>query len=102
MKSGFFGRHYETGTIVDALAAMGARDPKTGKAYSEALALGASGGIAFGYFVFEYKGHLPHVALLTRNTFAPFERTLDNLAIKRDARETTDGARAEKNLRAEL
>jgi hypothetical protein len=102
MTRGFVGRHSETGTIVDALAAMGVRDPKTGKAYSEALALGASGGIAFGYFVFEYKGYLPHVALLTRNTFSPFDRSLDNLAIRRESRETTDAARAEKNLRAEL
>src|SRR5690348_4881397 len=102
MTSGFFGRHSGTGTVANALAAMGVKNPKTGKPYSEALALGASGGIAFGYFVFEYKGHLPHVALLTRNTFSPFERTLDNLAIRREARETTDGARAEKNLRAEL
>ena len=79
----FEGKHYETGTLTNALAALGAVDPHTGKPYSEALALGASGGIAFGYFVFEYKGQLPHVALLTRNTFAPFEPMLDQLAIKR-------------------
>ncbi|AIE85568.1 BtrH N-terminal domain-containing protein [Fimbriimonas ginsengisoli] len=98
----FPGRHYETGTIANALAAMGAVSPKTGRPYSEALALGASGGIAFGYFVFEYTGHLPHVALLTRNTFSPFERALDNLAIRRDSRETTQAKRAEDNLRLEL
>lgn len=102
MTSGFLGRHNCTGTVVNTLAAMGVNDPKTGKPYTEALAFGASGGIAFGYFVFEYKGHLPHVALLTRNTFSPFERTMDNLAIRREARETTDGARAERNLRLEL
>jgi hypothetical protein len=94
--AGFAGRHYETGTIVNALAVIGAGD------YDEALTLGASGGIAFGNFVFEYKGYLPHVALLTRNTFSPFDRTLDNLAVRRDVRETTDAARAEKNLQAEL
>lgn len=102
MTTGFSGKHYETGTIANTLAAIGARDPKTGKPHSEALALGASGGIAFGYFVFEYKGILPHVAILTRNTFSPFERALDNLAIRRDQRETTDFARAERNLREEL
>ncbi|HVT11859.1 MAG TPA: BtrH N-terminal domain-containing protein [Fimbriimonadaceae bacterium] len=102
MTSGFVGKHYETGTIANALAAIGARDPQTGKPYSEALAFGASGGIAFGNFVFEYKGCLPHIAILTRNTFSPFERALDNLAIRRDQRETTDAARAEKNLREEL
>lgn len=91
----YSGKHYETGTLSNAMAALGAP-------VSEALALGASGGIAFGYFVFEYKGDLPHVALLTRNTFSPFERMLDNLAIRRESRETTDGARAEKNLRIAL
>jgi len=91
----YSGKHYETGTLSNAMAA-------SGTPVSEAMALGASGGIAFGYFVFEYKGDLPHVALLTRNTFAPFDRMLDNLAIVRESRETTDGARAEKNLRIAL
>ncbi|MGV3616905.1 MAG: BtrH N-terminal domain-containing protein [Fimbriimonas sp.] len=98
----FAGRHYETGTIANALAALGATDPKTGKPYSEAMVLGASGGIAFGYFTFEYKGHLPHVALLTRNTFAPFERALEHLAIRRETRETVQAAKGEGNLRREL
>lgn len=88
--------------MVNALAAMGATDPKTARPYSEALALGASGGIAFGYFVFEYKGWLPHVALLPRNTFSPFERMLDNLAIRRESRETVHADKAEKSLRLEL
>ena len=102
MQPTFTGRHYETGTIVNALAASGYRDPKMGRPYSEALALGASGGIAFGYFVFEYKGQLPHVALLPRNTFSPFERALDNLAVRRDVRETLHADKAEKNLLLEL
>lgn len=91
----FPGRHYETGTIVNALHAMGVSLP-------ESMALGASGGIAFGYFVFEYKGLLPHVALLARNTFSPFERALDNLGIRRETRETTNAEKAEESLRKEL
>lgn len=102
MTTTFVGRHYETGALTNVLAAMGAQDPKTGKPFSEALALGASGGIAFGYFVFEYKGHLPHMALLGRNTFSPFERMLDNMAIRREPRETVKADRAEQNLRLEL
>jgi hypothetical protein len=102
MKQRFAGRHYETGTVINALDAMGVVDPKTSAPYSEALALGASGGIAFGYFVFEYTGHLPHVALLARNTISPFERMLDNLAIRRETRETTDAKKGEENLRREL
>lgn len=102
MTTGFQGKHSASGTIVNALAAGGFVDPKTGKAYTEALAFGAGGGIAFGNFVFEYTGQLPHVSLLTRNTFGPFERGMDNMAIRRESRETTDPQRAEKNLRLEL
>ena len=58
-KSEFKGRHYETGAIANVLHASGWTDPTTGQPYSESLIFGASGGVAFGYFVFEYKGHLP-------------------------------------------
>lgn len=98
----FTGRHYETGTIANILQASGDINPITGKIYDEAFVLGASGGIAFGCFVFEYTGHLPHVALLTRNTFHPFERALDNLGIRRETRETTNAEKGEENLRREL
>jgi len=83
----FEGVHSTTGTITNCLRAMGTIDAQTMRPYSEALVLGASGGIAFGYFVFEYKGQLPHVSILTRNTFTPFARALDNLAIRRETRE---------------
>ncbi len=95
MNQKFAGRHYETGTIANWLTA-------SGHECSEAMAFGASGGAAFGYFVFEYKGHLPHVALLTRNTFAPFERALDNLGVRRKQMETTNAKKGEENLRREL
>lgn len=91
----FAGRHYETGTISNWLTFEG-------NPVSEALALGASGGIAFGYFVFEYSGYLPHVALLTRNTFAPFDRALDNLGIRRETQETVKPEKGLENLRREL
>lgn len=91
----FSGRHYESGTISNWLAACG-------QPVSEAMALGASGGIAFGYFMFEYTGHVPHVALLPRNTFAPFERTLDNLGVRRTSMETVKPEKGEENLRREL
>ena len=104
MKAGqtLIGRHHETGTIVNALHIAGHLDPHTKKPYSEALALGASGGIAFGHFIFEYKGHLPHVAILPRNTFAPFERILDNLAIKRERFETIHRDKGDENLKREI
>ncbi len=98
----YLGRHYETGTIVNTLLAAGIHDPRSGKPFTEADVLGASGGIAFGYFVFEYDGYLPHVALLPRNTFDPFNRALDNLGVRRETRETTNEAKGEENLRREL
>lgn len=91
----FLGKHYETGTISNWLATEGLH-------LNEATVLGASGGIAFGYFVFEYTGHLPHVALLTRNTFSPFERALDNLGIRRDTMETVKPEKGLENLKREL
>ena len=94
----FNGRHWETGSIQNALALQGIRAPHTGKSYSEALLLGASGGIAFGYFTFEYKGFLPHLALLTRNTFDPFATILERLGIIQDVRQTHKVEIAEKNL----
>jgi hypothetical protein len=97
-KTQFNGRHWETGSIHNALAMQGVKAPHTGKLYSEALLLGISGGIAFGYFTFEYKGYLPHVALLTRNTFNPFQTILERLGIAQDIQQTNKAEIAEKNL----
>jgi len=101
-KTQFTGRHWETGTIHNALALQGVKAPHTGKPYSEALLLGVSGGITFGYFTFEYKGYLPHVAMLTRNTFNPFSTILERLGIAQDVRRTNKVEIAEKNLRDAL
>ena len=101
-KTQFNGRHWETGSIHNALAVQGIKAPHTGKPYSEALLLGVSGGIAFGYFTFEYKGYLPHVALLTRNTFNPFSTILERLGIAQDVQQTNKAETAEKNLRETL
>ena len=97
-KTEFSGRHWETGSIHNALAWQGVKAPHTGKPYSEALLLGVGGGIAFGYFTFEYKGYLPHVALLTRNTFNPFNTILERLGIAQDVQQTNKAEAAEKNL----
>lgn len=92
------GRHWETGSIHDALALQGFVAPHTGKPFSEALLLGVSGGITFAYFTFEYKGYLPHLALLTRNTFDPFPTILERLGIAQDVRQTSKAEIAERNL----
>lgn len=101
-KTRFTGRHYETGSIHNALAVQGIKAPHTGKPYSEALLLGISGGITFGYFTFEYKGYLPHVAMLTRNTFSPFTTILERLGVSQDIQQTNKAETAEKNLRQGL
>lgn len=101
-KTQFTGRHWETGSIHNALELQGIKAPHTGKPYSEALLLGVSGGIAFGYFTFEYKGYLPHVALLPRNTFNPFSTILERLGIAQDIQQTSKAEIAEKNLRETL
>src|SRR5687768_1383883 len=101
-KTQFTGRHWETGSIHNALALQGVKAPHTGKPYSEALLLGISGGIVFGYFTFEYKGYLPHVAMLTRNTFSPFSTILERLGIAQDIQQTNKADTAEKNLRDTL
>lgn len=101
-KTQFNGRHSETGSIHNALAVQGIKAPHTGEPYSEALLLGVSGGIAFGYFTFEYKGYLPHIAMLTRNTFNPFSTILERLGIAQDIQQTNSAETAEKNLQNAL
>ncbi len=95
----FAGRHYETGTVHNALAYQGVKAPHTSKPLSEALLMGISGGVTFGYFTFEYAGYLPHIVLLTRNTFDPLDTLFERLAIPRDVAQTTHPDKAEQNLR---
>lgn len=94
----FAGRHPETGTIRNALAYQGVKAPHTGEALSEALLLGISGGITFGYFTFEYSGYPPHLVLLTRNTFDPMNTLLERLAIPQEVLQTSDSHKGETNL----
>lgn len=94
----FDGRHYETGSIQNALALQNIKAPHTNKPFSEAFLLGVSGGITFGYFTFEYKDHLPHVALLARNTFDPFQTMLERLGVEQQVHQTTKAEIAQKNL----
>ncbi len=100
--SEFAGRHYETGTLRDALAWEGVRAPHSGEPLSEALLLGISGGIAFGYFTFQYQGYPPHLVLLTRNTFDPLPTLCERLAIPQDLRQTASANKGAANLRDAL
>jgi hypothetical protein len=95
----FRGRHPESGSICNALALQGVVAPHTQQPYSEAFIMGLSGGATFGYFLFDYKGHAPMLSLLSRNTFDPFETTLNRLNCARDVLQTSDSAKAERALR---
>ena len=94
----FGGRYWDTAAIRNALAYQGVKAPHTGQPYSEAMLLGISGGIAFGYFTFHYKGYDPQVNLLTRNTFSPMETIFNRLGIARDVVQTASADKGRRNL----
>lgn len=94
----FDGRYWDTGVIRNALDYQGAIAPHTGEPYSEALLLGISGGVTFGYFTFHYQGYDPQVNLLTRNTFEPMETILERLAIPRELLQTSSADKARQQL----
>src|SRR3970040_1738207 len=94
----FAGRHWETGSVSHALAYVATRVPQTKQPYSEGLLPGITGGAAFGYFVFDYKGHDPHVALLSRNTFDPLQTLLERLGIPQDLLQNGGPKKGGRNL----
>ena len=94
----FSGRHWETGSVHHALAYQGITTPHNNQPISEALLLGISGGITFGYFTFDYEGYDPILALLTRNTFDPLDTILERLAIPQNIHQTSKPDKAEANL----
>lgn len=94
----FDGLHYETGTVHNVLAHAGVKAPHTGQPLSEALLLGISGGVAFGYFLFDYKGYAPLLSLISRNTFDPGETLLTRLAVPHDVTQSAKPEKAERAL----
>ena len=94
----FEGRYWDTASIRNALDYQGAKAPHSNEPYSEAMLLGISGGVTFGYFTFHYKGYDPQVNLLTRNTFGPMETIFDRMGIAREARQSTIADKGRQNL----
>jgi Butirosin biosynthesis protein H, N-terminal/Domain of unknown function (DUF4872) len=94
----FGGLHHETGSVHNVLAHLGVKAPHNGQPISEALLLGISGGVAFGYFLFDYKGYAPLLSLISRNTFDPLETLLSRLAVPRDVTQSTKPEKAERAL----
>lgn len=97
--SAFAGKHWETGTIHNFFAYRGFKAPHNGQVFSEPLLLGVSGGIVFGYFSFAYEGWDPILALLSRNTFDPFDRMLSRLGVMQNIKQTTNPDKAQMNLK---
>lgn len=94
----FEGRYWDTAAIRNALDYQGVKAPHTGEPYTEAMLLGISGGVTFGYFTFHYKGYDPQVNLLTRNTFDPMERIFDRMKLPRDLRQSASPDKGRQNL----
>ncbi|MYD09803.1 MAG: DUF4872 domain-containing protein [Chloroflexi bacterium] len=94
----FEGRYWDTAAIRNALDYQGVLAPHTGQPFSEAMLLGISGGVTFGYFTFHYKGYDPQVNLLTRNTFEPMERIYDRMKLPRDLRRSASANKGRQNL----
>jgi hypothetical protein len=94
----FGGRHWETGSVHNILAYQGVNGPHNDQPLSEALLLGISGGITFGYFLFHYEGQDPQLALLTRNTFDPLQTLLERLGVVQDVRHTASAEQGQTNL----
>ena len=94
----FDGRHWETGSVHNFYAYRGVTAPHTGQPMSEALLMGISGGIVFGYFSFAYEGYDPMCAILSRNTFDPWDRMLTRLGVVQNVYQTAKPDRAERKL----
>lgn len=94
----FEGLHWETGSVRNYLAAVGAKAPHTGQPYSEALLMGISGGAVMGYFSFAYEGYDPHVVILTRNTFDPLDTLLARLGVVQTRKQTNNPEKAVASL----
>jgi len=93
----FDGLHWETGTLRNILAYQGVR--LDGKPLSEALLMGISGGIAAGYFTFEYEGFDPWLHFLTLFLYngAP-GRVYERLNISKQAKQSNKPEKAVTNL----
>ncbi len=98
----FDGRHWETGSVHNYYRHGGIVAPHTDESPSEALLMGISGGIVFGYFSFAYSGYDPILALLTRNTFDPLETLFSRLGVVKKVQQTANADKGRANLLSAL
>jgi len=103
----FGGTHPETAALRNMLAFYDVRAPHTDEPFSEALLLGIGGGTRGGYWVFEFGGIPPVVALGARNDWqlGPglfIARIAERLGVPANVHETTSANAAGKHLSAAL
>jgi hypothetical protein len=101
------GQHTETSALRNMLAFHGVTAPHTGEPFSEAMLLGIGGGIGGGYWVFEFEGIPPAMALGARHEwqhspglFIP--RICAQIGVATTVRETAGRKGAETHLREAL
>lgn len=94
----FEGESPDTGTIRNALAYQHTLMPHSDKPITEALLFGISGGVAAGYFTFEFHGYDPTFPFMTRYTFDPTTIIFEQLGIQPEIRQTDNADKGLKNL----
>jgi hypothetical protein len=99
------GVHPDTHAIAGVLANRGLLDPHTGRPLSEAMVLGAGGGLGAGYILWEFKAHdLRSLVLGFRNSWQYPDRwalkTCARLGVPADLHETGSTSRATQELAA--
>jgi len=99
------GAHPDTHAIAGVLANRGLLDPHTGRPLSEAMVLGAGGGLGAGYILWEFKAHDQRSLVLGfRNSWQYPDRwalkVCARLGVPAGVHETGSPRRAEQKLRA--
>lgn len=98
----FGGHHWETSALRNVLAFHGLRAPHTGQPFSEAMLFGLTGGVGIVYFVFEYEGFPPHVALGTRYPFDPVDKAVKRLRLPASFKHTKSQKKSVDSLLSSL
>jgi Butirosin biosynthesis protein H, N-terminal/Domain of unknown function (DUF4872) len=99
------GVHPDTHAIAGVLANRGLLAPHTGQPLSEAMVLGAGGGLGAGYILWEFKAHdLRNLVMGFRNSWQYADRwaikTCRRLGVPAAVHETGSARRADDELRA--
>ncbi len=100
----FGGKHATTASLTKVLAHQGVVAPHSGQPFTEEMILGIGGGVGAGYFVFEFRGIDPMIAIGTRHLWhsdnVEFLRKIcDRVGVTPTIKETASQKAAQVNLR---